>query len=217
RLDVLGPRVGVLPVAPVDDLYSVEVPVAVGVRLVVGGQGLLGDHGPQDVVVAEPGVVRPSVADQGHLAVVPADRVAQRARQGRVPVVAERHRRVVAGRDGVVDHDTVDRPPRTLVVPVVVAPVAVFVVPDALRPQRGKKAVQAEGRSHQRSSYGPDRVSIAMATPSLSSASTSCCSPSSFVTRSQLSPSPESVTITPLRPISGHSLLLWPPALRGPP
>src|SRR5690606_32677085 len=54
-------------------------------------------------------------------------------------------------------------------------------------------------------------------TPSLSSASTSCCSPSSFVTRSQLSPSPESVTITPLRPISGHSFLLWPPALRGPP
>src|SRR5690606_15711182 len=63
-------RPRVLAVAEVLALEAVEVPVAVGVGLVVGGQVPLGDHGAEHVVVAQARVVGAAVADQVHAAVL---------------------------------------------------------------------------------------------------------------------------------------------------
>ena len=85
----LGRRPRVLAVAEVLALEAVEVAVAVGVRLVVGGQRRLGDDRAQDVVVAEAGVVGAAVADEVDRAVLGDDAVAQRAGQAAVAVAAD--------------------------------------------------------------------------------------------------------------------------------
>src|SRR5690606_3660275 len=86
ELDV---RPGVFAVAEVLALEAVKVPVAVGVRLVVGGQTALGDDGAQDVVVAEAGVVGAAVADEVDAAVLGDDAVAEGAGQARVALAAD--------------------------------------------------------------------------------------------------------------------------------
>jgi NhaP-type Na+/H+ or K+/H+ antiporter len=139
----LGP--GVLAVAEVLALEAVEVPVAVGVGLVVVRQRLLGDHRAQDVVVAEARVVGAAVADQVEVAVLGDDAVAERAGQVRAAVAAQGHRLRAALGDRVVDHHAVDGSPRALVVAVVVLPVADLDDLDALRLQTGQETARGHG------------------------------------------------------------------------
>src|SRR5690606_8374091 len=101
----VGPRV--LAVAEVLALEAVEVPVAVGVGLVVGGQVPLGDDRAEHVVVAEAGVVGAAVADQVHAAVLGDDAVAEGAGQAGVALAADVHGVLRALGDGVVDHHAV--------------------------------------------------------------------------------------------------------------
>src|SRR5690606_18995304 len=112
-------RPRVLAVAEVLALEAVEVPVAVGVGLVVGGQVPLGDDGAEHVVVAEAGVVGAAVADEVHAAVLGDDAVAEGAGQAGVALAADVDRGLRTLGHGVVDHHPVHRPPRALVVPVV--------------------------------------------------------------------------------------------------
>src|SRR5690606_30789090 len=79
-------RPRILAVAEVDALEAVEVPVAVGVRL-VRGEGLvpvvaLGSNSGKHVVVALAGMVRTAGGHQVHGAVLGDDAVAERAGQG---------------------------------------------------------------------------------------------------------------------------------------
>jgi hypothetical protein len=113
---LLGP--GILAVAEVLALEAVEVPVAVGVRLVVRRQTLLRDHRAQDLVVAEAGLVGAAVADQMDRAVLGDHAVAQRAGQLLVAVPAELDGVPAAPGHGLVDHHAVDRVPGALCEPI---------------------------------------------------------------------------------------------------
>src|SRR5690606_10153000 len=142
-------RPRVLAVAEVLAFEAVEVPVAVGVGLVVGGQVPLGDVGAEDVVVAEARVVGATVADEVDVALLADHAVAEGSGQAGVAAAADVDRVVVAAGDGVVDHHAVHRAPRTLAVAVVVAPVAFLDDREAFRSQGGEESVGGHGWRHE--------------------------------------------------------------------
>src|SRR5690606_33564466 len=141
-------RPRVLAVAEVLALEAVEVPVAVGVRLVVDGQRAFGDDRPEHVVVAQARVVGAAVADQVHAAVLGDDAVAQRPGQTRVALAADVHCAGTALGHRVVNHHPVHRPPRALRVAVVVAPVADLHDRQALSLQGLEEAARGQGLCH---------------------------------------------------------------------